>query len=136
MTDIRTTFLALPPFTQGYIECALWADANAECLSVEGDGEGEEDATLDDLSPELLSTMARDCAVFEEDNQEDIAAVADTFGLRDREHLGHDFWLSRNGHGTGFWDRGLGDIGERLHTAAQRVGSQDLYRGDDGLIHG
>ena len=21
------------------------------------------------------------------------------------EQAGHDFWLSRNGHGTGFWDR-------------------------------
>lgn len=23
----------------------------------------------------------------------------------DAERFGHDFWLTRNGHGTGFWDR-------------------------------
>lgn len=30
------------------------------------------------------------------------------------EQAGSDFWLTRNGHGTGFWDRGLGTVGEAL----------------------
>ena len=30
------------------------------------------------------------------------------------ELAGHDFALTRNGHGTGFWDRGLGAIGDML----------------------
>ena len=25
--------------------------------------------------------------------------------------IGHDLWLTRNGHGAGFWDRGLGAQG-------------------------
>lgn len=35
---------------------------------------------------------------------------------------GHDFWLTRRGHGAGFWDRGLGDLGKRLSEAANACG--------------
>lgn len=42
--------------------------------------------------------------------------------------IGHDFILSRNGHGTGFWDRGLGEVGESLTKWAQTFGSlESLY---------
>lgn len=30
------------------------------------------------------------------------------------EQIGHDFWLTRCGHGSGFWDRGLGEVGDKL----------------------
>ena len=48
---------------------------------------------------------------------------------------GHDFWLTRNGHGAGYWDRGLGEVGDALTTAAEVYGSCDLYVGDDGKIY-
>lgn len=38
---------------------------------------------------------------------------------------GHDLWLTRSGHGTGFWDRGLGELGDRLTEAAKSYGSPD-----------
>lgn len=28
------------------------------------------------------------------------------------EQIGHDFWLTRNGHGAGFWDRDLPNANE------------------------
>ena len=40
---------------------------------------------------------------------------------------GQDFWLTRNGHGVGFWDRGLNDLGERLSKAAKVYGPCDPY---------
>ena len=49
--------------------------------------------------------------------------------------LGHDFWLTRNGHGAGFWDRGLGELGEQLSDACKTFGSCDPYVGDDELIY-
>lgn len=49
--------------------------------------------------------------------------------------LGHDFWLTRNGHGTGFWDRGLGELGEQLSDTCETFGSCDPYVGDDELIY-
>lgn len=30
------------------------------------------------------------------------------------ENVGHDFWLTSQGHGAGFWDRGLGEVGDTL----------------------
>lgn len=38
----------------------------------------------------------------------------------------HDFHLTRNGHGAGFWDRGAGEVGERLTEAAKVYGTAEL----------
>lgn len=38
------------------------------------------------------------------------------------EQCGHDFILTRNGHGAGFWDRGYGAAGDRLTSAAKAYG--------------
>ena len=51
------------------------------------------------------------------------------------EQIGHDFWLTRNGHGAGFWDRDLGEVGEQLTKASDQYPAIDLYVGDDGLVH-
>ena len=53
----------------------------------------------------------------------------------DDEGFGIDFWLSRNGHGAGFFDRGRQHDGEWLQEMARAYGSCDAYRGDDGLIY-
>ena len=49
---------------------------------------------------------------------------------------GHDFWLTRNGHGCGFWDRDLpGTLGEELSKLAEAAGVLDVYIGDDAHLH-
>jgi hypothetical protein len=52
----------------------------------------------------------------------------------------HDFWLTRNSHGVGFWDRfsaGVGAIyGRSLTERSKPYGSFELYVGDDGRVHG
>lgn len=114
-------------FTTGYIECALWS-------SVSDDEDGITDEhSISDLAPETLRKMECDCQAFTE-TYRDWLDKANEMG-RDDSHLGHDFWLSRNGHGTGFWDRGLGALGDKLHEHAKVMGSIDLYVGDDGLIY-
>jgi len=42
---------------------------------------------------------------------------------------GHDFWLTRNGHGTGFWDRDCypDHIKERLSARAGQFGETFVY---------
>ena len=42
------------------------------------------------------------------------------------ELAGHDFALTRNGHGTGFWDRGLGAIGDMLTDACKPYGAHHV----------
>jgi hypothetical protein len=84
-----------------------------------------------DIAPATLEQMAQDCSSF----QDTFGALLESSG-QDSEQSGHDFWLTRNGHGAGFWDRGLGQIGQRLTEAAKSYGEYDLYIGDDGKIHG
>lgn len=113
-------------FLDGYITCALWSSTDWS-----DDSGGEPlDANYDrsDLSEACLEEFKRDCADFQDANADDLADI-------DCEQAGHDFWLTRNGHGAGFWDRGLGELGERLTNACKPYGSVDLYVGDDGQIH-
>jgi hypothetical protein len=51
-------------------------------------------------------------------------------GLSDKR-AGHYFWLSRNGHGSGFFDENL----DALQDAAKAYSEFDLYVGDDGVIY-
>lgn len=53
----------------------------------------------------------------------------------DPGQVGHDFCLTRNRHGVGFWDRGLGELGDRLTDASHTYGEQSGYVGDDGLLY-
>jgi hypothetical protein len=116
-------------FIDAYVECALWS-------TIEYDGEGnggdplDENYMPDDLAPEALTEMRKDCLSFIWTNR---AALRESG--QDAGQSGHDFWLTRNGHGAGFWDRGLGDVGEELTRASKPYGSCDLYVGDDGRIY-
>jgi hypothetical protein len=47
----------------------------------------------------------------------DLEATGQSLG-----QCGHDFILTRNHHGAGFWDRGYGEAGRRLTAAAQAFG--------------
>jgi hypothetical protein len=133
------TATRLDEFTRAYIECALWS-------STDDAGEPLDDTYIeDDIAPAALADMAEDCRQFQADNAELLAQYRDAIDVphdsmrerRDRAALcaGHDFWLTRNGHGAGFWDRGLGEIGDKLSQAARAWGSSDLYVGDDGKIY-
>lgn len=118
-------------FLNGYIECALWSSTD----NADESGGEPLDSNYDesDLAPETRAEFERDCKAFQEANADDLAAYYATG--RDSENAGHDFWLTRNGHGAGFWDHGLGELGERLSRASKVYGSVDLVIGSDGKIH-
>jgi hypothetical protein len=76
--------------------------------------------------------MLADCQAFWRDNWQDIED--------DPSRAGHDFWLTRNGHGAGFWDGDWDDEehpdrGDRLTAAAKRYHELYLWPGDDGQIY-
>lgn len=51
---------------------------------------------------------------------------------------GHDFWLTRNGHGSGFRDRDISVYGpyvEMLVKGANAYGPFEMHVGDDGLVY-
>ena len=49
--------------------------------------------------------------------------------------IAHDFWLTRQGHGVGFWDGDYGDIGDQLTDIADLSGTATYVLGEDGKIH-
>jgi hypothetical protein len=120
-------------FFAGYVECALWSETD-ESDPETGGAPLDENYGEEDIAPEALAEMRKDCDNFCDENAGMLKEAADAHG-RPADHLGHDFMLSRNGHGTGFWDRGLGHIGDDLHKAAKVYGTQGLYVGDDSLIY-
>ncbi len=116
-------------FFNAYVEAALWS-------SYGDDGEPlDATYTVDDIADESLAAMEQDCQAFWRANHEDLGQYRDPkYGAE--ELGGHDFWLTRNGHGAGFWDRDLpDDVGKRLTEAAKVFGEDDLYLGDDGRIY-
>ena len=107
-------------FISDYIAAALWSsiDDNDEPL--------DSNYSIDDISEECLLKMKIDCKKF----------VLDNIGiLTESDHPGHDFWLTRNGHGAGFWDGDYPIHGNTLTTSSVDYGPTDLYVGDDGLIY-
>jgi hypothetical protein len=80
--------------------------------------------------------MTADCKRFQEENAEDLLDANYNHATHsDDEMGGHDFWLTRNGHGAGFWDGELGDIGDRLTEASKAFGEVCLTVCDDGEIY-
>lgn len=104
--------------TAHYLMALVWADAL----------EGEPYLGIADS---VRKTAQEDCAAFLKMVEE---AEIDDSKWTD-EQFGHDFWLTRQHHGAGFWDRGLGRPGEQLTALAQTFASQHVSVGDDGLLY-
>lgn len=49
--------------------------------------------------------------------------------------IGHDLILTINGHGAGFWDRGLGELGNKLTKVCEELPEYQLYVGDDSKLY-
>ncbi len=111
----------LEQFVSAYIACALWSSVDENCEPLDL-------YSPDDIDPQTLEVMRSDCKDFIESN-------ADLLKGLDPEQCGHDFWLTRNRHGAGFWDRGLGDVGQQLTEACRPYGEFNLYEAE-GVIHG
>lgn len=118
------TWRALDAFTRGYITAAMWT-------LTDEDGDSCDHLGLHDVADETIQTAITECADFTSANR----ATLDATGCDDDERHGADFWLTRNGHGAGFWDRGYGRIGDELTRAAKAHGGADWYLGDDGNVY-
>lgn len=127
-----TTFnaLHLNAFIAGYLEAIIFA----ECAT---DQHGEE---IENLAGYEFSLVAQEFC------KQECARFLDTFGGLvnlavqsesvdyDHTQAGRDLWFTRQGHGVGFWDRGLGAIGDHLTTASKTFGERYIFINDDGLI--
>lgn len=106
-----------PEFVDAYLEAALWTN------------ELDKDHSVDDFAQEAVDQAVKDANDFIRSNQKDLDEASS-----DRARHGHDFWLTRNRHGAGFWDRGYGVFGDMLTDAAHAYGEVDVYVGRDGKV--
>lgn len=129
-------------FCKGYMDAALWTgvDDDQEPLDSRFD--------RDDIAPESKRKMKNACAKFFRKNRKALKLFTKHRQYQKHEgsvyaHAGHDFWLTANGHGTGFWDRKAWDpedqaafdkVARHLSDASEKFGSY-LYVGDDGKVH-
>lgn len=148
---VKINGIELDDFTISYLQTALWSspvylpieeDALVDsCMDVPEDHplhEVSQDYCCDryfgltDFTEIALLNARDDCANFQRDNAGDLADECP-------ERAGHDFWLTRNGHGAGFWD---GDydgpgvkLGRTLSDIAKGYGEQWVVLGDDNELH-
>jgi hypothetical protein len=128
---------ALDPFTRAYLECALFT---SDPKPRSGEWSERDTWGIDRIDVESLTQAIAVCAHFQAEQRANLDEVSDTYHVDDARH-GHDFWLTRNGHGAGFWDRGYDlthagaskDLGEILTDAAGAYGEADLYCAQDGI---
>lgn len=108
---------------QGYLAAAIWTMDEDDDPDSWGIG---------DFAPQARRMAERDCTEFAVNNATDVADAVTRDGYP-WDWLGHDLWLTRNGHGAGFWDRKQlqeGDLGDRLSNACRHHESS-CYVGDD-----
>lgn len=139
--------MKLDVFTQAYIDAALWSstDENGEPMDQNSDFD------LSNFHPDTIKKIQEDCDKF----RKEIPLSLEESKLED-SRAGHNFWLNRNGHGSGFWDEYSQNTCDKYemdqvvanqtcdcpYHACQRLsdfsksfGSCDLYKGDDGKIY-
>jgi hypothetical protein len=115
---------ALTDFVSGYLQAALWSSSDEDGVPF------DQNYSEKDFAKKTIEGAIADCLKFMTSNKSDL----DQTGADDSTN-GHDFWLTRNGHGAGFWDRGYGEVGDRLTKAAKAFGEATLYAGDDGKLY-
>lgn len=83
------------------------------------------DNSVDEIDSEDLLCLEMEARVF--------LKIACAKGWLDRQtsnlqQAGHDFWLTRNQHGAGFWDGDWPDHGHHLTDLCEIFGSLEVYK--------
>lgn len=129
MTEQHARFQA---FLEGYVSALLWSDH-----PYDGDGDSSDDNWIElgfcgrDLDQEALASIVGDCGTFLALIPPGILTTVGQY-----RQAGHDFLLTRNSHGAGFWD---GDWDEEdphgdLDRVAKLFNETSLGRGRDDRL--
>jgi len=111
----------LDTFMQAYYEAIYFTDT----------GEDDQPPTGAELAPEAKKDSEADCAAFY--LKSGLEAIYGKGAIR---QAGIDFWLTRNGHGAGFWDGDWHEpMASQMTALSESFGDVHTYLGDDGLIY-
>jgi len=96
---------------KGYLTAALWSSTDDEGNPL------DDDHTIRDIDKRSIKQAEKDIAAFMK--KATAGGLLDGKGIKD-DQIGHDFWLTRNGHGSGFWDN------EKIYGDANAKSLADL----------
>lgn len=106
-----------------YLETALWAETDERQEPLDAT------YTIHDFSEETRERARAEMEVFRSEADRVLQSLEDdahpTVDMRDWPY---HFWLNRNGHGTGFWDREelYGPAADALAELAERAGERHV----------
>ncbi len=104
----------LNEFTRHYVVAALWL---SDPSPGQGDYESKGLSLIQAVADDWMKQAIADCDKFQAENE----GLLELAGSDSQN--GYDFWLTRNGHGVGFWDRGYPkEVGDWLTKAAHAFG--------------
>lgn len=113
-------------FKTAYVAALLWSTSLDDGTYFDDIAQG-----IDDFTPEAVARVEADCQSF----------VTQAGELIPEEHYsqaGHDFALTRNEHGAGFWDRattyGGQDKADKLTKLAHTFKEINLYTNDGTTV--
>ena len=126
MTKVKFYRSHLNKFVRSYLHTGLWVEFEAD--------------ERPDLSIEAIRDAFKHCSEF-------IAKVREKFSAEDAEYIlnreasdleylaPHDFYLTRNHHGAGFWDGDWDEFGDPLTELCHSIKETQLYLGDDNKAY-
>jgi hypothetical protein len=138
----------LDEFVKHYLIAALWSSTDWRSQSdspeydPEHEGENMDDTySWDEATPDTLAEARADALDFIRQATEAGIDLLDTVMFPARAGYsgiachGHDLWLTRNGHGVGFWDRGYPEaIGDKLTDLAKGMGEHNAWPAGDSYM--
>lgn len=106
---------------RAYLQTALWASTDDRGVSLDSR------FGVYDLSEAFVRESREQLRSF----LLEVASAGIDVGDNDLESIAHDFWLTRNRHGAGFWDGAYSEpSGRALTRMAHAYGSVDIVIGD------
>jgi len=106
-----------------YLEAALFTDGE----QLENEYE-DLDLSISNIDKNSINSAKKDIATFIKLAKKQAPTELESYNNDD---LGHNIWLSRNGHGAGFFD----DNNDTLQSIAEKLKEKLIYAGDDGKIY-
>lgn len=127
-----------------YITTLLWSETD------DNDTPIDDNFSVSDISIDVRAKIEADIRKFEElitnTSLVNFENITDLTG-NDYDIIMHDFVLTRNGHGAGFWDGDydfnilddanniICNIGDKLTELSKQFNTVSLYVGDDGKLY-
>ena len=120
----------IEPFVKSYLATAEWVECDSPS---KGFTKIAKQNAIDDCS--IFINM-----IFENFTKDEATKIISLEGNDVPRLAGHDFYLTRNNHGTGFWDRDeynniAKNASNKLTALAQVLGTSQAYKSRGGYLN-